>query len=160
MLRDLIHINMDGIIDIIIAVLFIALPAVFKAIGNRLEKSGKAERAGKFKKVAEAFEDDEDEDTIEGWVLKQMEKSEEKPVEPVVLEPEPVAVPKPAAAQIDIMDYIDKPETVVKRQIKRIPPKPTVRKPMMLVEDEPKKKGEKIDPKKLVIYSEIMKPKF
>ena len=29
----------------------------------------------------------------------------------------------------------------------------------MLVEEEPKKK-EKIDPKKLVIYSEIMKPKF
>ncbi len=152
---------MDGIIDIIIAVLFIALPALFKAIGNKLEKSGKADRAGKLKKVAEAFEDDEDESTIEGWVLKQMEESEEKPVEPVVLDPEPVTVPKPAVAQIDIMDYIDKPETVVKRQIKRVPPKPSVsRKPMMLVEDEPKKKGEKIDPKKLVIYSEIMKPKF
>ena len=27
-------------------------------------------------------------------------------------------------------------------------------------EEEPQKKGEKIDPKKLVIYSEIMKPKF
>lgn len=33
------------------------------------------------------------------------------------------------------------------------------RKPM-LVEEETQKKGEKIDPKKLVIYSEIMKPKF
>ena len=33
------------------------------------------------------------------------------------------------------------------------------RKRMLLEEDNPKK-GEKIDPKKLVIYSEIMKPKF
>lgn len=35
----------------------------------------------------------------------------------------------------------------------------TTRKPM-LQEEEPQKKGQKIDPKKLVIYSEIMKPKF
>ena len=43
-------------------------------------------------------------------------------------------------------------------------PKPlpvkTASKKSILVEDEPKKKGEKIDPKKLVIYSEIMKPKY
>ena len=39
------------------------------------------------------------------------------------------------------------------------PKQATAKKPI-LVEDEPKKKGEKIDPKKLVIYSEIMKPKF
>ena len=33
------------------------------------------------------------------------------------------------------------------------------RKPILMEEDD-KPKGEKIDPKKLVIYSEIMKPKF
>ena len=38
--------------------------------------------------------------------------------------------------------------------------KPAARKTPILVEEEPKKKGEKIDPKKLVIYSEIMKPKY
>ncbi len=151
---------MDGILDILIAVLFIAIPAIFKAIGERLEKSGKTDKAGKFKKVAEAFADEEGESTIEGWILEKMDKSEENPVEPVPVNPEPVVVPKPAVTQIDIMDYIDKPETVVKKQLKRVPPKPTFRKPMMLIEDEPKKKGEKIDPKKLVIYSEIMKPKF
>lgn len=34
------------------------------------------------------------------------------------------------------------------------------KKPAMLMEEPPKKKKEKIDPKKLVLYSEIMKPKF
>ena len=38
--------------------------------------------------------------------------------------------------------------------------KPTVSRKPVLVEEEPKRKGEKIDAKKLVIYSEIMKPKF
>ncbi len=155
---------MDGIIDIIIAVLFIAVPAIFKAIGERLEKSGKTDKAGKYKKVAEAFADDPDEEgeeaTIEGWLLDQLDKPDKKPVEPVALDPEPVTALKPAVSQINIMDYIDKPETVLKQQIKRVSKQPAVKKPIMLVEDEPKSKGEKIDPKKLVIYSEIMKPKF
>ncbi len=158
---------MDGIIDIIIAVLFIAVPAIFKAIGNRLEKSGKAEKAGKFKKVAEAFENEPDkEDTFDGgtdddrmmgeWLFDEKEEDDE----PVELDPAPVVVMKPEVREIDIMDYIDKPETVVKRQIKHLPPQPSVKKTSFLIEDEPEKKGEKIDPKKLVIYSEIMKPKF
>ncbi len=150
---------MEGIIDIIIAVLFIAVPAIFKAIGNRLEKSGKADKAGKYKKVAEAFADEKDESTVEGWLLEQMDRKE-KPVEPVALDPAPVVVMKPSVQEVDIMDYIDKPETVVKRQVKRVPPKASVTKPAILIEEEPKKKTEKIDPKKLVIYSEIMKPKF
>jgi hypothetical protein len=37
---------------------------------------------------------------------------------------------------------------------------PATKKKPMLVEEAPKKKREKIDPKKLVVYSEIMKPKF
>jgi hypothetical protein len=44
---------------------------------------------------------------------------------------------------------------------KPVQTKPSVRKPEVpiLVEEEPQEK-EKIDPKKLVIYSEIMKPKY
>ncbi len=38
--------------------------------------------------------------------------------------------------------------------------KPSVTRKPMLVEEDARQKGEKIDPKKLVIYSEIMKPKF
>ncbi len=151
---------MDSIIDIIILILIGVVPAVFKAIGNKLEKSGKTEKAAKFKKISDVFEDEEGESTLEGWLLEKMDK-EEKPVEPVALDPAPVVVMKPAVQEIDIMDYIDKPETVVKSQIKRLPPQTTVKKkPMMLIEEEPEKKGEKIDPKKLVLYSEIMKRKF
>ncbi len=124
---------MDGIIDIIIAILFIAIPTIFKAIGNKLEKSGKAEKAGKFKKIAESFSDEEGESTIEGWILEQMEDPAEEVVEPVA------EAPKPA--------YVEAVPVVKK-------------KPVMLVEEKPEKKGEKIDPKKLVIYSEIMKPKY
>ncbi len=115
---------MEGIIEILIAVLFIALPAVFKAIGNRLEKSG-ADKSGQFKKLAETFIEENEEE----------EQEEEQMVEPV-------KVVKPV-------------EPVPASVMKRAPKKPTI-----LVEDEPKKKGEKIDPTKLGIYSEIMKPKF
>ena len=52
---------------------------------------------------------------------------------------------------------------LVEEAPKAVKPKPVVqqKKPVkqILVEEEPKKK-EKIDPKKLVIYSEIMKPKY
>ena len=36
----------------------------------------------------------------------------------------------------------------------------SVSRKQVLLEEEPKKKGEKIDPEKLILYSEIMKPKF
>ncbi len=54
-------------------------------------------------------------------------------------------------------------EPIIPRQSEPAPIEEAVqavgRKPI-LQEEEPQKKGEKIDPKKLVIYSEIMKPKF
>ena len=59
-----------------------------------------------------------------------------------------------------------KPETVtdelVIEEVKAaLPVQPSVQKPVapILVEEEPAPK-EKIDPKKLIIYSEIMKPKY
>ena len=55
------------------------------------------------------------------------------------------------------------PEPVMPEPVKLEPvnlePQPLSRKPMLEEEQQPKKE-EKIDPKKLVIYSEIMKPKF
>ena len=44
----------------------------------------------------------------------------------------------------------------VERQVKSAPKK--TKKPILL--EEPVKEREKIDPKKLVVYSEIMKPKY
>ena len=55
------------------------------------------------------------------------------------------------------------PEPVMPEPVKlepvKLEPQPLSRKPM-LEEEQQQKKEEKIDPKKLVIYSEIMKPKF
>ncbi len=153
-------IAMDGILDIIIAVLFIAIPAIFKAIGNKLEKSGSG-KAGKFKQIAEKIEgfnkpeedaDDEKADPSdeEGsfWeVIKKEWTLEQAPEEPAA----------------EIQEVFTAPEVVVRQSAVTKRPehlKPTNQKPAILIEDEPKKKGEKIDPKKLVIYSEIMKPKF
>ena len=49
-------------------------------------------------------------------------------------------------------------EPVVIQEHKPVAPAPV--KTSILVEEEKKTKGEKVDPKKLVIYSEIMKPKY
>ena len=65
-------------------------------------------------------------------------------------------------------DYDEKPvdEMVIEEAPRVLPPKPVKAEPSVkkdpapiLVEEEPKQK-EKIDPKKLIVYSEIMKPKY
>ncbi len=127
---------MDGIIDIVIAILFIAIPTIFKAIGNKLEKSGKAEKAGKLKKIAQTLSDEDDkEQNFEEWVMEQLENPTE---EPVVVQP--------------VVE-----ETIKTQEVKK--PKAKIKAAILLEEDN-KKNKEKIDPKKLVIYSEIMNRKF
>ena len=116
----------------IIGLLIVVGTLILKVVGNRLEKSGK-------KAAPEAVPQEEPEVDFDfkGWVREALYDAEaeakaEEPLDqaPVVMKPEAEAVKKPV-----------------------------VRKPM-LEEEESGKKGEKIDPKKLVIYSEIMKPKF
>lgn len=68
--------------------------------------------------------------------------------EPVVIRQEPVVPKKRPMAPKQKPSAIE----VVERQTK-------VRKPMLIEEEETSPK-EKIDPKKLVLYSEIMTPKF
>ncbi len=154
---------MDGIIDIIIAVLFIAIPAIFKAIGNNLEKSGKPEKAGKFKKIAEAMTDDgtrggsdgsDESDEIDMPALDDVDENVEEYIfnEPV---PEVQMIPKTCEPGVEnVVQHIRttaRPERI----------QPTNRKsPILLEESDKKEAAEKIDPKKLVIYSEIMKTKF
>lgn len=128
----------------IIGLLIVVGTLILKVVGNRLEKSGK-------KAAPEAVPQEEPEVDFDfkGWVREALYDAEaeakaEEPLDqaPVVMKPEAEAVrvqPKPV-----------RPEPVKK---------PVIRKPM-LEEEESGKKGEKIDPKKLVIYSEIMKPKF
>jgi hypothetical protein len=128
----------------IIGLLIVVGTLILKVVGNRLEKSGK-------KAAPEAVPQEEPEVDFDfkGWVREALYDAEaeakaEEPLDqaPVVMKPEAEAVrvqPKPV-----------KPKPVKK---------PVVKKPI-LEEEISEKKGEKIDPKKLVIYSEIMKPKF
>lgn len=131
--------------ETIIGLLFILLPVIMKLIGKRLEQSGKAESAAKMRKIAQSLGGDEgdgDEEPLSGWIggteaaEPVMESVEETVVPPVVV---------PAAKPVMPQKYVQ-----------------PVRKsrPMLLEEDKKKAGREKIDPKKLVIYSEIMQPKY
>ena len=128
--------------ETILGLLLILLPAIFKLVEKKLKASGKTEAAGHVHEWSEIFGEKKEE-----WE----DDKDDAPTVPAARQP---VMPAPV---------VPKPETV--RLPKASEPKPsrmkakmTTSKPM-LVEEEPKKK-EKIDPKKLVIYSEIMKPKF
>lgn len=126
--------------ETIIGLLFILLPVIFNLIGKRLEKSGKQETAARMREIAKSLGgDDEDQDDVG-------QQSPVVPPTPVYVAPKPVA-PKPVAP---------KPVAPAMENVKRATVKP---KKVLLEETKPEKR-EKIDPKKLVIYSEIMKPKY
>ncbi len=144
--------------------LLIALAAVIlKAVGNRQEKSGK--------KTAAPVTSDKDSEAggfdVKGWILEALEEvagDSDEPevvldddgqiveVKPVVVQPEPM---KPVVEPVNCI------ETVNRTTKPKAEPLRPAAKRNILQEDEPSgKKDDKIDPKKLVIYSEIMKPKF
>lgn len=143
--------------ETIIGLLFILLPVIFKFIGKRLEQSGQSEKAGKFKKIAEKLNGDEEVETpVFDWLSEEPDEGPEMPFEEPV-KPAPVVIPVPAEPQIHLWEAEAQP--VSKKKIKHAQKSVKARKPM-LEEEVPQKKREKIDPKKLVIYSEIMKPKY
>jgi len=121
--------------ETIIGLLFILLPVIFKLIGKKLEQSGHTGQAETIRKIAEALGDDaEAEYDEEGQIVHLPEQLSAKPS----VQPQPVV-----------------PVRVVQEEGKQ----GIIRKPL-LVEEKDEVEKEKIDPKKLVIYSEIMKPKF
>ena len=125
--------------ETIIGLLFILLPFIFKLIGKKLEQAGKSETADKMKEFAQYIGTDEEQ---QEEVFTQEEHMTVDPVvEPVIPVIEPVRM------------------TVTENVQRQVPPAPKqTRKPILF--EEPEKKAEKIDPKKLVVYSEIMKPKY
>lgn len=143
--------------ETIIGLLFILLPVIFKLIGKRLEQSGQSDKAGKFKKIAEKLNGDEDVETpVFNWLSEEPDEDPEMPFEEPV-KPAPVVIPVPAEPQIHLWEAEAQP--VSQKKVKPAQKSVKARKPM-LEEEVPQKKREKIDPKKLVIYSEIMKPKY
>ena len=130
--------------ETIIGLLFILLPVIFKLIGKKLEQSGNQDKARQVREIAQAL--DGEDSPMHDWEHFGGEVSgtdnEEQPSEIAEQPRQTDAVPTP----------------VMPQPLKEGKPV-FVRKPI-LVEEDTKQKGEKIDPKKLVIYSEIMKPKF
>ena len=131
--------------ETIIALLFVLLPLIFKLIGKKFEQAGQSERAERMRKIAQALgEDDEVEHDDDGQVVN-VPPVQVVPVQTYV-RPTPV-VQTPSVAENEVR------QTASKK-------KPVVHKKPILEEDVRERNSEKIDPKKLVIYSEIMKPKF
>ena len=136
--------------ETVILLLFALLPVIFKLIGKKFEQAGNPEVAERMRKIAQAL-GETDENKKEPEVEYDEEGHITEIVEPVVPVQTPFVMPIPVV----------KPEPVVTENVVRqtAPKKKPVRIPI-LEEAVPERKGEKIDPKKLVIYSEIMKPKY
>lgn len=142
--------------DIIITVLALALGLGFKVIEKKLKSAGKPAKAGRFKELAELFGEEgaevfppvassEDPEEVEDGQDSSGTVDEQPRQAPVT---EPVVVPsvvKPVVAA-------PVPAEEAPRSVKPV-------KAPILQEEEPEQK-ERIDPKKLIVYSEIMKPKY
>lgn len=133
--------------ETLIALLFILLPVIFKLIGKKFEQAGNPDAAERMRKIAEVLGSSE-------------EKDDEPSDEPEVFTaPAPVVPPSPfVTTPLPVTENVVRqtaPKAAPKPASK---PKPAARKPIL--QEDAQKKGEKIDPKKLVIYSEIMKPKY
>lgn len=139
--------------ETIIGLLFILLPLIFKLIGKKFEQAGQSERAEKMREIAQTLGGGDDDDEDDPWELDDDgQVTEVRPAAPAPVAPTPVVVRPVQPVQQTVT------ENVTRQTTSR--PKPTVKAKRPILEEETKKKGEKIDPKKLVIYSEIMKPKF
>ena len=123
--------------ETIFGLLVILLPLIFKLIGKKLEQAGNLEKAKRFQELAERLTSDSDEDSKKNTI---------------------------EVSEIDFNDAV-KQQSVAPRYVPKEEERPVVevRKKQVAVEKEKvvkKEEREKIDPKKLVIYSEIMNRKF
>lgn len=129
--------------ETIVGLLFILLPVIFKLIEKKLQQSGTAAQQETVRQIKELFEMEENDLTDEI----------EDDVEPEIgdyVEPEPKFEVNP------VIEFLEKVEPQV---VKPAAPAQKKRTAPILMEEKDNKKKEKIDPKKLVLYSEIMKPK-
>lgn len=138
--------------DIIITVLALALGLGFKVIEKKLKSAGKPAKVGRFKELADLF-GEEGAEVFPPVVPS--EDPEEFPMEAVAPDAEQsrqVSVPKPVVIEPVAPAPVVAPVEEAPRSVK------PVNAPIHQ-EEEPEQK-ERIDPKKLIVYSEIMKPKY
>ena len=173
--RDLKNKNMDTII----VLLFLLLPTIFGLIGKKFEAAGEegeseggqpqSEPYDPMKKLAEMLgmddpkpsvfseDDEEDEDDEEPIDVAPAydEPVYEEPVRPEPVYCEPVR-PEPVYQE----PVVEKPRKEEMSEVQQRARLAALRAQLAQQEEGKKKPKEVIDPKKLVIYSEIMKPKF
>ena len=151
--------------EVLLPLLFILLPFIFKLIGKKLEQAGNIDQAEKMRKIAKALGGNEDEESNAPKFF--MEDNEDaEPEDDVEYDddgnitevfPKPVTYYMPTDRVAPFFTFTEN----VERQT--APKTAQAQKPKakpILMEEDTKERREKIDPKKLVIYSEIMKPKF
>ena len=149
--------------ETIIALLFVLLPIVFKLIGKRLEKSGKMDQAARMREVArELGMDPKDEEFIKMFHEAEAEAERVARLEAAGLDAWDELPENDDESSDDDDEPLDTlPKLKVDPEVKKVEkfvPKGAKKMPI-LKEEEPKPK-EKVDPKKLVVYSEIIKPKY
>ena len=132
----------------IIGLLVVLAVGIFKAVNKKFEDAGKqpqkpSQPFGPFGSL-DPFE--KDQEVFEPKAEPVVPKREQ--IFPSPVTPKPVEI-KPVAPK-------SKPEPMTLEDVQR---QTKARKPMLIEEEETSPK-EKIDPKKLVLYSEIMTPKF
>lgn len=147
------------IIDILLGLLVVVVPVIFNAIGKALDKAGK--RPG-HQTVRPDDGLSEAERVFQQW-QETLARSigQENPTEPYAeqvwpVESEPYVEQEPYVEPVWTAEPV-KP-AAKKKHVKPVKPSVPTRKAVR--EDAPKTKKEKIDPKKLIVYSEIMKPKY
>ena len=142
--------------ETIIGLLFILLPVILKLVGKRLEQSGQPEKAKKLQDLLDTVYDGKDDDKLKDEQDDGLEVEYDDDGQIVSVHPKMVWKPEPIVPVVE--KKVEPAAQIHLWEVKEGIPA-TTKKPM-LVEEAPKKKREKIDPKKLVVYSEIMKPKF
>lgn len=129
--------------ETIVGLLFILLPVIFKLIEKKLQQSGTAAQQETVRQIKDLFEMEENDLTDEI----------EDDVEPEIGD---YVGPEPKLEVNPVIEFLEKVEPQV---VKPAAPAQKKRTAPILMEEKDNKKKEKIDPKKLILYSEIMKPK-
>ena len=139
-------------------ILFVVAAIVFKVIEAKLKKAGKSQ-APKVE-TREVFPEvtDQTESGLPKWledIQREMNTLAPEPVAPAEVKPvEEAPAPKPAT-----ITFEEAMKPMKKAPLRPVNPAPAkVKKPILQEEEE--KPREKIDPKKLIVYSEIMNRKY
>ena len=139
-------------IGTIITLLVIVLGAAGPLIEKQLKKAGKVDQARKFRDIIQTVtgEEDEKEDSTTARVPEQAAASAPVSASQAV----PVSQESTDTVQMQI------PPELLEGGYRSVKDIARERRQAAAESAAPEKRGLEIDPKKLVVYSEIMKPKF